>query len=144
MGLFDVTTFILGSVLAVVAWNELTAAKLLRRLDIRAPARLSWNQLALGAALLVYASWGIYFALNAPSPYESYMSQGGQMAEMLESIAALNTFVAVAVYVALIPGSIVIQGGTAWYYATRSRHLREYLLHTPPWILDIQRAGSPL
>ncbi|MHC5024403.1 MAG: hypothetical protein ACYTGG_10925 [Planctomycetota bacterium] len=144
MGLFDLTTFVLGAVLAAVAWNELAAAKLLRQLDERAPRRLSWNQLGLATAIIVYAAWGTYHALTGPGPYDSYLAQGGEVAEMLESVAALHTAIAVAVYISLVPGTIVLQGGAAWYYATRTRHLREYVLQTPGWIIDLQRTGSPM
>ena len=34
-----------------------------------------------------------------------------------------------------------LQGGMAWFYASRRKHLDEYVRQTPAWVLDAQRAG---
>ena len=35
----------------------------------------------------------------------------------------------------------VVQGGTALFYLSRLRHLREYVQNTPQWLIQMQRAG---
>ncbi len=66
------------------------------------------------------------------------------MAGMLGSIEQLQTIVTLAVYGSVILFSIIFQGGTAWYYFTRSRHIRAYISETPQWIIDLQRTTSLL
>ena len=143
-GIFSVTALLLGSALAVVGYNEFSGAKLLRRLDLRAPRRLGLNQIGLCGVLIVYSLWSIYSALTGPSPYAAALPSGGEMAGMLGSIERLQTIVTLAVYGALIFFSLIFQGGTAWYYFTRSRHIQAYISETPQWIIDLERTTSLL
>lgn len=143
-GIFSVTALVLGSALAVVGYNEFSGAKLLRGLDLRAPRRLGLNQIGLCGVLIVYSLWSIYSALTGPSPYAAALLSGGEMAGMLGSIEQLQMIVTLAVYGALIFFSLIFQGGTAWYYFTRSRHIQAYISETPQWIIDLQRTTSLL
>jgi hypothetical protein len=65
-----------------------------------------------------------------------------QVVEMLGPIEDLQKTITLAVYGSLIFLSIIFQGGTAWYYFTRSRYLRAYVSDTPAWIVDLQRTTS--
>jgi hypothetical protein len=143
-GVFSITSLLLGAALAVVAYNELSGAKLLRRLDFRAPYRLGFNQISLCAVVIAYSLWSIYSTLSGPSPYAQVFAADGQVAEILGPIEHLEKLVTLAVYGSLIVASIIFQGGTAWYYFTRSRCLREYVNHTPAWLVDLQRTTSIL
>ena len=142
-GVFSLTSLLLGVALAVVAHNEFNGAKLLRRLDQRAPRRLGYNQLGLCGVVIVYSLWSIYSMLTGPSPYESALAAGGQAAQMLGSIEQLHTTLIFGVYGSLIFVSLVVQGGNAWYYFTRARQIQAYSTQTPQWIIDLQQSGSP-
>jgi hypothetical protein len=141
-GIFSLTGFVLGIALAIAAFNEFNGAKLLRRLDLRAPRRLGFNQLGLCGVLIVYSLWSIHSAFAGPSPYASAMPAGGQVAPIVGSIEQLQRTIVLATYVSLIVGSIVFQGSTAWYYFSRARHIRAYVNQTPQWVIELQRADT--
>ncbi len=142
-GLFSLTSLLIGAALAVVAWNELAGAKLLRRLDQRAPRRLAFGQLGLCGALCVYALWSLYSLHAGPSPYAAALGVGGQATAIVGSIEQLEQTITYAVYGGMIVGSIIFQGGTAWYYLTRAKYIHTCATETPPWILELERtAGS--
>lgn len=143
-GIFSLTGFVLGVALAIVSYNEFKGAKLFRRLDLRAPRRLGWNQLGLCGVLIVYSLWCIYSALTGPNPYEAALPAGGQAVPILNSIAQMQTTITLGVYGSLIIGSIIFQGTTAWYYFTRARHIQAYIEQTPQWVIDLQQASAPL
>ncbi len=141
-GLFSLTSLLIGAALAVVAWNELAGAKMLRRLDQRAPRRLAFGQLGLCGALCAYALWSLYSLHAGPSPYEAALGAGGQATAIVGSIEQLEKTITFAVYGGLIVGSILFQGGTAWYYLSRAKHVHAYATQTPAWILELERAGG--
>jgi len=45
-------------------------------------------------------------------------------------------------YSALIAVSILVQGGAAYYYLSRRKYLREFLEHTPAWVVDFLRRSN--
>ncbi|MBK7403955.1 MAG: hypothetical protein IPJ41_04820 [Phycisphaerales bacterium] len=140
-GLFGATEFVTGCVLMGLAWNELAAGSRLLRLDPAAPRRLAINQLLLAGAVVGYAAWKGYQSMHAPSELASHSAE-------LDSImgagggASLERFtaaVSVGVYGALAIGSIICQGLTSWYYASRGGILRKHLASTPEWVVRIER-----
>ncbi len=136
----SVPALLLGTGMAVVAWIELRESGRLRRLDPGAPRRLGFNQIALGAMLSLYGAWGVLDAVTGPGPYDREIAAGGEVAAMLESIAALHTLVAVALYGGVIAGAIVGAGCMALYYFTRRAHVDAHLRVTPPWVVETLRA----
>lgn len=145
IGLFSLTSLLIGIALAVVAYNEFAGAKLLRRLDLRAPRRLGFNQLGLCAALIIYAAWSIYSTFAGPSPYATALGDVGPDspgAGLITSIEGLHTTITLMLYGGLIVGSMIFQGATAAYYFTRARHIRAYLAETPQWIQQFERGVS--
>jgi hypothetical protein len=150
VGLLSLTSLLIGLALAVVAYNEFTGARLLRSFDERGPRRLGSNQLGLCGVLIVYAGWSIYSTLTAPSPLEAAFGANGvaslgpdnPAAPLLSSIQQLQTTVTLAVFGGLIVASLVFQGGTAWYYFSRARHLRAYVAETPQWVIELDRTTA--
>jgi hypothetical protein len=138
-GLFSLTSLLLGIGLGIVAYLELQGSKGLRRLDETAPHRLGFNQIALGAMIVVYCGWGIWLAVAGPGPYDSYLAQGGDTAEMIEPIAQLHRAMTSAFYALLIVVSVVAQGCASLYYFTRRRHMIAYLRETPAWVVEALR-----
>jgi len=141
-GLFSIPEFLLGAGLAVVAWLELRGSKGLRLLDLSAPRRLGFNQIALSVMLIAYGGWGILGALTGASPYEAQLAAGGAVAEALEPIDRLQRAVTVLFYTAVIGFSVLTQGCLSAYYFTRRRHLASYLSKTPRWIVDMLRVAA--
>jgi hypothetical protein len=139
-GLFSFTSLLLGVGLGIVAYLELRGSKGLRRFDETAPLRLGFNQIALGAMIVVYCGWGIWLAVAGPGPYDSYLAQGGDTAEMIEPTAQLHTAMTSAFYALLICVSVVAQGCAALYHFTRRRHMIAYLRETPAWVVEALRA----
>ncbi|MBU0640158.1 MAG: hypothetical protein KKB50_14930 [Planctomycetes bacterium] len=144
-GLFSITALLLGLALAVVSYNEFAGAKALGQFDLRAPRRLGWNQLGFCGVLIVYCLWSVYAALTGPNPLEeAQAAAGGAAADLLGSFEDLHTMIMLAVYGGVLAGSIIFQGGTAWYYFTRRRHLQAYVSDTPPWVLELQRSTGTM
>ncbi|MFH1748808.1 MAG: hypothetical protein ABIG44_17375 [Planctomycetota bacterium] len=142
IGLFSLTSLVIGVALAVVAYNEFAGARLLRRYDERGTYRLGWNQLGLCGVLVIYASWCIYTSFTSPSSLDEALGASAQALQMVGSIKSLERVITLAVYGGLIVGSILFQGGTAWYYFSRKRHIRAYKQETPKWIIELQQHSA--
>lgn len=141
-GLFSLTSLLLGVGLGIVAYIELRGSRELRRFDETAPRRLGFNQIALGAMIVVYCAWGIWLAVAGPGPYDSYLAQGGDTADMIAPIDSLNRSITSAFYTLLICVSVVAQGCTSLYYFTRRRHIVAYVSKTPAWVIEALRVAA--
>lgn len=139
---FSTTALAMAVGLTVIAWREFEGRKLLRRLDERGPAHLATNQLIFGALIITYATWQIVVTLTGPSPYEQYIAKTPELGPMLGDMDGLIHTLTLLVYAVVIVGTIAFQGGMAWYYHTRSRHLREYLASTPKWVTALHRPAA--
>jgi len=140
-GLFSPSGLILGLGMGIVATVEFKGAYRLRRLDIQAARMLGWNQLALAGMLILYALWSIHGTLTTDNTWEMIQAAGPEVGEMLRPMAGLMRQLTVLVYASLIAVALCAQGGMAWYYFSRIKHIRAYLNKTPTWILQIQRSG---
>ena len=143
MGIFDLPTFLIGAGLAIVAFNESRGAKMFRRIDLRAPTLLGFNQIGLGAILVVYGIYGLVTTMIGPNYYDEQIMKMPQLAPTLEPLGELYQLISILVYGSIIVISIVFQGLTAWYYFSRTKILRAYVEQTPSWILDVHK-GMPL
>ena len=125
---------VIGAFLCVVAFNAFRCAGKLDRLDPRAPALLAMNQLYLAAIIILYALYQLYVGPDTSSlkQLEELGEAGGK------EIADLYRTISMAVYLALIAGTIVAQGLTALYYMTRRRFVDAYLKETPQWLIDLR------
>ena len=141
-GLFSLPALLLGIGMSVIAYIELRGARRLRRFDLGAPRQLGLNQIALGVLLFGYGLWGLLNALFGPSPYEQYLSGGGQMAEVIAPIEHLNRAIGVLFYALVILCGVFAPAGAAVYYFSRRRHLVAYLKNTPQWVIDTLRLAA--
>jgi hypothetical protein len=135
--LTSLSGILLGLGMAYVAWRELSSAAALGRLDIGATRRLASNQLVLCALLILYFAWSLYQSLNETGDYSEILAASPGTAGMVRA----GTII---VYGGLIVGSMLFQGGTAWYYSSRGKVVEQYLAATPQWIIDYQRGGGTL
>lgn len=142
LGVFTIAGWLLGGTLLAVAFIEIRAARDLARMDARAPRRLGLNQIALGAALLTYAMFGLWNVLYGPDPLAETLRQAPEAAEMLAPYSDLIRLTGIAIYAGVACVAIFAQGGMALYYFSRTKHVRAYLAQTPQWLIDFLRAST--
>jgi hypothetical protein len=140
---------LISAALLIVAVVEFQSVRRLRRLDPRSLVHLAYNQLALAAALIVYSivsliqiahGGGILTTIHEQLAAAGASGGGAEAEEMVVQAATL-------LYWLLIAVAIVVQGGTAWFYLSRRKHLENYLAETPAWIQQMQlekRRGFPV
>lgn len=138
-GLANLVSFLMGAALSVLAYIEVKGSKRIRALDASAPIHLGFNQIALTVVICLYCAWGIIQVVFGPSPYESYLNQGGDVAELIQPIDNMNRAIMSAFYVVLAGISVIAQGCAALYYFTRRRHIVTYLKQTPDWVVEMLR-----
>jgi hypothetical protein len=63
--------------------------------------------------------------------------------DLINSGDALYKSLLVAFYGTVIVLSVIFQGATALYYATRRKHIQRYAAETPKWVRDLHRATHP-
>ena len=142
MGEADVSGLLVSSALGVLAWNEFHGRTLLRRFDLRAPAVLGWNQIALMAVIIAYCGWQIANALLGPNEFDRQMKAYPEVMSAFGNIGELYRVASVAIYGTVILATVLFQGLNALYYFTRAKYLRAYLDETPPWVVEVQRSGA--
>jgi hypothetical protein len=136
----------LGGAMVTIAWIEFRGARQLRRLEPDAAASLALNQVALGAALLLYAIVSLWNVSRGHGFLSEQLAASPELARagLGSSIDDLARVLGLAVYGTLAFVAIFGQGGTAVYYLTRRKYVEAYRRETPQWILDAQRAGMPM
>ena len=140
-GFNELSSVLVAVFLGAIAAVELWGAQSLRKLDVNAPKRLGINQLALAAAITLWALWGTYSELS----HHATASEISQYAPELDAnFGQMATQISVIVYLGIIAATILFQGGMALYYFTRRRVLAEYVEQTPPWIIEMQKNGVAL
>ena len=139
VGIFSLTSLIVGLGLSAVAWVELRGARRLRRLDPGAARHLALNQFGLALVLVAYAGWGLYSSIYGPGPYAAEIAGGGPVAETLLPIDRLHRVIAATTYLALVAIGILVPTMTALYYWTRGPHVAAFVRETPSWIVESMR-----
>ena len=135
---FSLTTpsgIILGLGMGYIAYRELSGAAALGRLEPGVCRKLAMNQVIFSGLLILYFAWSLYQSLSTPLEPEEV-----ELGLSADTIHTANTLM----YVGLMFASILFQGGTAWYYASRAKVIEKYLIATPQWIIDYQRGGGTL
>ena len=143
--MFDETAVVgvvMGTGLALVAWNEFRGRAMLRRFEIRASRVLGWNQLGLMVLVIGYAAWMLRQAFWGPSPYAEAMAGEPMLAGPLGAIEQLHKTLALAMYGGLIAGTLIFQGLNSLYYFTRRKYVEAYLRETPEWVVQLERRGT--
>jgi hypothetical protein len=146
-GLTSGVALALGLALVAVGYRELTLRSHLLRLDLAAPRALAVNQILLALVVCGYA--GLQLAGHTPgqgaisTALANEPSLAGDPAteRILQSVTGVENMIIWGVYGSLIAGTVVMQGLTARYYASRTRVLSDYLAETPGWVLELNRRG---
>ncbi len=134
-GVFSRTSFLVGVGLAIVARNEFVGRSRLRSMDPSGLELLWRNQLGFMTLIIAYCMWSIYRAVALPNP---------EMTELMERLpdgtAELVQSLTVIVYAAVIVVTAIFHGLNARNYFVRVARIRDYVRHTPQWVLDLQRS----
>jgi len=140
-GEVDIIGLGMGAGLALLAWGEFRGRAMLRRFELYGCHVLGWNQLILMTMVIVYSAWMLAAALWGPGLYDEAIAGESMLAGPLGSIDELYRIISMAIYGALIAGTLIFQGINALYYFTRRKHVEAYLSETPQWVVDLQRRG---
>jgi len=140
-GFSSFSTLLLAAGMGYVAWREFRGAEQFRRLDPTAAPALAINQLVLAGILIVYALWQAYQSATAPSDLSAMTGGDAQLSNMIGPIDHLIRLLTLSVYGLIVLVAIFVQGGTALYYHSRQRFVKDYIARTPAWIIELQRAG---
>ncbi|MGE5612144.1 MAG: hypothetical protein ACM359_23050 [Bacillota bacterium] len=143
-GLSSISGILMGIGMGVVAWIELCGARQLRRLNAQAAKRLGFNQIALALLLILYAIGSLWSEWRGEGVMAALSAADPAAAGLLKPMEGLAHLLAMTVYGSLIGVAIVVQGGTAWFYFTRIKHIQGYLEQTPAWIIQMQKADISL
>jgi hypothetical protein len=147
----DVSSLLLAFPLAIIAFVELNGGQRVARYERNGLVQLACNELALVALVSVYALTQILSAQNSASPLGEIMAQGGvptadlgipDMSSELGNFDELYRSAVTAFYGVLIVVTAVIQGGCAFYYYSRLKHLDRFLAETPRWVIDHLRTSG--
>ncbi len=136
--LFGVSGLIAFAVLSATAWVEFQGRRGLKTLERKAPMQLMWNQLVLAGAITVYCGLQGWHAWTG-SAYEQVIAENPELADILGDMDGMIRWMSVTAYAAIALGSWLMQGLTAWYYASRRKVMQRYLRDTPGWALDVLR-----
>jgi len=142
-GLFGgMSAVLLGAAMVIVAYVEFKGITRIRQLDPTAAKTLAYNQLALSAVLIIYALW----SLHSIPTMASVSGQLGENADLIDS-GQVDSWLRMGwflLYGTVIAVAVFGQGGTALYYLSREKHIRQYVQTTAPWVVEMQRSGGPL
>ncbi len=142
-GFSSITGILIGVGLGTVAFVELRGISGLRKFEPKTARTLGYNQLALAGILVLYAAWNLIFP---PSLSKELQSASPDLKAALGGydLNSINTQINYVIYFTLIAVAVFAQGSLAIFYFRREKTIREYLANTPPWIVQMQRAGFRL
>ena len=141
MSIGNLAMMIFCVVLAGIGTRELTLRRRLVGLETTAPKKLALNQIVLGGTLIAYA---IFMLMSSPSSMIDSAMQSDPMLQsvpelsgQLDDLANLEKLAKAILYAGLIVIAFFVQGGTALYYASRTRSLRTLHKQSPQWCVRV-------
>jgi hypothetical protein len=140
--LFDHSGAVLTLGMAIIAFNEFRGRKMLLNFEPGAATLLGWNQLGLLAMIVVYSLWSLYGSWSDAGALSAELKGYADLDSVLGDAGGFDGLfkqVSIAFYGGIIALSTVFQGGNAWYYFSRRRHLESFIATTPQWVRDVLR-----
>jgi len=141
LGEVDLIGLLVSVALGVVTWNELRGRAMVRRFELHGPTVLGWNQIALMGVIFAYCIWMIVAALIGPSELEEEIAKHPELEGYFGDLGQLQRTLTIVVYGAVILGSAIFQGLNSAYYFRSVKTMREYVVQTPQWVIELQRSG---
>lgn len=140
--LSDITTFAITIALSFVAFNEFRGRRRLLNFDPSAASLLGWNQLGLLAVIVAYSLWSLHTNTSDTGAVTAQLQSYGDLDSVLGATGAggfesLYKTITYAVYGGVIALSVIFQGGNAFYYFSRRRHIEDFNAETPEWARDV-------
>ncbi len=138
----------LGLALAAFGMRELGLARRLDRLDSGAPGWLALNQLMLGAVLAGYAVFKVMTYDSADSMIagslasDPTIASAPELAGTMEQLKQLEYLMSMGIAGVLIVVAVIVQGGTAVYYISKRKRVKELRTHCPNWVLCVHEVMS--
>lgn len=140
-------TMALGLALAAMGLREISLARRLSQLDIRAPGLLALNQVVLAVALAAYA---LYTILNAPEQStlasgalsDPMLAQSPELNGMTQDLEQLEKTARTAISVTMLVFAIVVPGITALVYKSKRKTIKQIHARTPAWTLRVHAAAT--
>jgi hypothetical protein len=145
---FDWVAAVMAIGLGVLGFGELKGRRMLRACDLRAPARLGWNQIALMVLIIGYCAWQLVGAMGQPDMVSQAISESPELAQFIndpEMAAEADDLIhraTVLTYLIVIGATVIFQGGNAIYYFTRGKWMRTYIKETPSDALHHPGSGA--
>jgi hypothetical protein len=143
--LFSPVGLALTAGIAIVALNEFRGRKRLLNFDPNAARLLGWNQLGLLAMITAYSLWMLYASFNESGELSAQLKSYAELDQVLGSAGGFENLykqIVLYFYGGVIALSALFQGGTALYYFSRRRLVKEYVAETPQWVRDVQRSTN--
>jgi hypothetical protein len=137
----DISGVIMGLCMGLIAYVEFTGAAQVRRLDPDAAKRLGYNQLAFGALIMLYGFWMMHGSSSGLDSIKQQLADAGTSSQQVDDWMRTIHNLVIALIVAI---PVLAMGGTALFYFSREKHIRQYIQNTAPWIVEMQRSGGPL
>lgn len=137
--LFSLKAALVAAGLSACAFFEFRGVAGLKRMDLRAPARLAWNQFGLAVLIAAYCVWSALSAWYGPNPYAQAVATTPELGDMLEPFEDVMRQITVGVYALVLVLSVCIQASTIVYYRSRRKIIAAYLKETPGWIVELDR-----
>jgi hypothetical protein len=147
--LFSLSGLLVAVGLCAVACNEFRGRRRLLDFDPSAASILAWNQFGFLTLIVVYSVWATYAGLTGGNVFAKELAANPDLSalgfdsDLISSGDALYKSVLVAFYGTVIVLSVIFQGATAVYYATRRKYIQRYVAETPAWVRDLHRATYP-
>ncbi|MFK7759815.1 MAG: hypothetical protein AB8C13_07710 [Phycisphaerales bacterium] len=135
-----------GILLSAIGMRELSLSRKLDLFDLRAPSKLAINQILLGSLLAGYAVFKVMSYDPADSVLAGSLGSDPTIASMpelagtLEELGNIEYLLNLGIAAVLVVVAVVIQGGTALYYWSKRKRVRQLHQHTPTWVLDVHAA----
>jgi uncharacterized protein YneF (UPF0154 family) len=130
-------TVLAAGVLIAVAYTEFHGRTLVKQLNTRGLVVLTWNQLAFGVMIILYAAWQLYVTSQGQ---DSQLQELASVGEMGQQLADMEQQLLLLVYWMLILGTVAFQGGMAWFYFASRKPMQAFIDQTPPWVIDVLEA----
>lgn len=136
---------LVSAAILAVGCVEYVGAARLRRADPRAASLLMRNQLAFLAVIVLYSIIQLATfsteTLKKEAVSPEFRQQLHELPSMERSIDQemdkWGSIMNFGLYAGLIVVSILFQGGLAWYYATRQKHVEAFHRTNPDWAKQV-------
>lgn len=125
--------------LLIITYVEFHGRSLVQTLNPKGLTYLANNQLVFGILIILYAVSQLYYQAQGVDPH---LAELASLGEIGEQIAELEQAIVKIVYISLIAGTIIFQGGMALFYHRSRKHLQRFVSDTPTWVIDVLKAAQ--